>query len=194
MRHLLLSLAVGLMALVSPAYATDTVVTFSGTGMFSDGTTLTGTMEVDTTAGCVIGTAGCPAGGSGAPGAPVFTTPAYPAETFVLGANPGLSGPDTWGLPLISNPFCCGDLSTQVLFATGGTGTLVGYDGGAITGGQIVQDCGTNGVCNLHSDLMGSFTPETTGTVPEPSTWAMLIAGFAALGLLGYRKTRGALA
>jgi hypothetical protein len=26
--------------------------------------------------------------------------------------------------------------------------------------------------------------------VPEPSTWALMGLGFAALGLLGYRKTR----
>jgi hypothetical protein len=34
----------------------------------------------------------------------------------------------------------------------------------------------------------------TPGKVPEPSTWAMMIAGFGLLGVLGYRKTRRALA
>jgi hypothetical protein len=28
--------------------------------------------------------------------------------------------------------------------------------------------------------------------VPEPSTWAMLLLGFAGLGFLGYRQTRRA--
>jgi hypothetical protein len=30
-----------------------------------------------------------------------------------------------------------------------------------------------------------------SAAVPEPSTWAMMLAGFGLLGLLGYRKTRG---
>ncbi|HEX9169070.1 MAG TPA: PEPxxWA-CTERM sorting domain-containing protein, partial [Roseiarcus sp.] len=38
------------------------------------------------------------------------------------------------------------------------------------------------------------FQPETlafnlTFTVPEPSTWAMMLLGFAGLGFLGYRRT-----
>jgi hypothetical protein len=40
--------------------------------------------------------------------------------------------------------------------------------------------------------FVGSPVPEP---VPEPSTWAMMLAGFAGLGLLGYRKVgRGTLA
>jgi PEP-CTERM motif len=34
----------------------------------------------------------------------------------------------------------------------------------------------------------------TPPAVPEPSTWVMMALGFAGLGLLGYRKTRSALA
>jgi hypothetical protein len=29
------------------------------------------------------------------------------------------------------------------------------------------------------------------GDVPEPSRWAMMLLGFARLGLMGYRATRG---
>jgi PEP-CTERM motif len=43
---------------------------------------------------------------------------------------------------------------------------------------------------NLPDSGAGSVTvtPITSG-VPEPSTWAMMLAGFAGLGFLGYRQT-----
>jgi hypothetical protein len=34
------------------------------------------------------------------------------------------------------------------------------------------------------------FQSDVEGTVPEPSTWAMLMLGFAALGFIAYRKAR----
>jgi hypothetical protein len=35
--------------------------------------------------------------------------------------------------------------------------------------------------------------PSTFGTaVPEPSTWAMMLLGFAGLGFAGYRRSRKA--
>jgi hypothetical protein len=38
--------------------------------------------------------------------------------------------------------------------------------------------------------LLTSSSPEPPTSVPEPSTWAMLLAGFAALGFMGFRRTR----
>jgi hypothetical protein len=63
--------------------------------------------------------------------------------------------------------------------------------------------CG-RGDCTVSDDLNftfedgtlsaeGSFSASVvaaTPTVPEPSTWAMLLLGFAGLGLAGYRQTR----
>ncbi len=38
----------------------------------------------------------------------------------------------------------------------------------------------------------GTQTPITAGTVPEPSSWAMMLLGFVGLGYAGYRKTKSA--
>jgi PEP-CTERM motif len=48
------------------------------------------------------------------------------------------------------------------------------------------------------ADVLGNVgTGEAGGTgtivgTPEPSTWAMMLLGFAGLGFAGYRKARGA--
>jgi hypothetical protein len=44
---------------------------------------------------------------------------------------------------------------------------------------------------NLFDSISGgvTVTPITPGGVPEPSTWAMMLVGFAGIGFLGYRKT-----
>ena len=35
-----------------------------------------------------------------------------------------------------------------------------------------------------------TLTEDMTSGVPEPTTWAMMVLGFAGVGLLGYRRTR----
>lgn len=66
-------------------------------------------------------------------------------------------------------------------------------DSAEVTGG--LESC-----CSLKSltgtdrptvTLQYTFTPAST-PVPEPSTWAMLLLGFAGLGYAGYRQTRSA--
>jgi len=47
---------------------------------------------------------------------------------------------------------------------------------------------------NFEALAIGAITISTsTSTVPEPSTWAMMLLGFAGLGFAGYRRTRKAL-
>jgi hypothetical protein len=38
----------------------------------------------------------------------------------------------------------------------------------------------------------GSFGVAPPAIVPEPSTWAMMLAGFAGLALAGYRRAKAA--
>jgi hypothetical protein len=61
------------------------------------------------------------------------------------------------------------------------------------------------GVANEYNFYAGSvsannsFTPYqmsigSASAAPEPSTWALMLAGFAGLGLIGYRASRKGLA
>jgi hypothetical protein len=82
--------------------------------------------------------------------------------------------------------------SFDLVDAAGGAGadvTSLVLDGSACSAhGRYVFSCMTNnGVENLWLGLKGgSLTVNTT--VPEPSTWAMMFAGFAALGFAGWRR------
>jgi hypothetical protein len=37
---------------------------------------------------------------------------------------------------------------------------------------------------------LGGVSVALTSTIPEPSTWSMMLIGFAGLGFAGYRKSR----
>jgi hypothetical protein len=44
----------------------------------------------------------------------------------------------------------------------------------------------------LRGSGASKFTPVGVSAIPEPSTWAMMLLGFAGLGFVGYRRTRRA--
>jgi hypothetical protein len=52
--------------------------------------------------------------------------------------------------------------------------------------------CDFDGHCNNISadgfDNASKWTVAAAGTIPEPSTWAMMLLGFAGLGFAGYRR------
>jgi hypothetical protein len=56
-----------------------------------------------------------------------------------------------------------------------------------------VEGTTVNGI-NDHGQLVGFYADDVNGflanPVPEPSTWAMLLLGFAGLGFVGYRRNR----
>ena len=71
-----------------------------------------------------------------------------------------------------------------VLTITGG-GNIEGsvFAKAFIGGGELHNN-------NLFNGELPSTAALVTGAVPEPSTWAMLIAGFAGLAFLGWRRAR----
>lgn len=84
-----------------------------------------------------------------------------------------------------------------LMFSIGGTapvGTVVDlFDNGvsASTG----EDLGGFGVAVATAEMSLDYVAgDVTATAPEPSTWAMMILGFAGLGFAGYRKSRKAAA
>ena len=55
----------------------------------------------------------------------------------------------------------------------------------------VVDGLGPNGTGEIGGNMETIGTPVTTsGAVPEPSTWAMLLIGFAGLGFAGYRNAK----
>ena len=77
------------------------------------------------------------------------------------------------------------------MFSIGG-GTVVDLFSNGVGNGVGNAVFGV-GVANSRTALdyvMGGVT----ATAPEPSTWAMMILGFAGLGFAGYRKSRKAAA
>ena len=49
--------------------------------------------------------------------------------------------------------------------------------------------CFGSGSCN-GNDFTSKGTVAITAAVPEPSTWAMMLLGFAGVGFMGYRRSR----
>jgi hypothetical protein len=98
-------------------------------------------------------------------GAPVGL--AAGAQYWLVALQPDVNSSDAWFL------------------SNGDTGTNAANVFGSSTGPWTIEP----------GDRISAFQVDGTAPgVPEPSTWAMMALGFGLMGLLGYRKTRGALA
>jgi hypothetical protein len=120
------------------------------------------------------------------------------AQVFDSGAIPG--GPDGTAIGLT------GAIANDLFVNTNG-GTVVQIDLNTLaqttllTGGSrgdfVTVDPLTDSLLITQTDSLLRLTPINgtfTGAVPEPSTWAMMLLGFAGLGFMAYRrKSRPAL-
>jgi hypothetical protein len=70
----------------------------------------------------------------------------------------------------------------------------VGYYFDLVYDDRIVSTTDDGSVTLTQFYDIGTTGDFSTAAVPEPSTWAMMLLGFAGLGFAGYRRTRGAAA
>jgi hypothetical protein len=108
--------------------------------------------------------------------------------SFQMGSTQGSESWQVWGSD-----------SATAKFGDAGTFTITGADENDHTGLHIYnyyffsvlesQDSTANNV--LIQALDASTDPSRVGGVPEPTTWAMMVIGFAGLGLVAYRRKAG---
>jgi autotransporter-associated beta strand protein len=125
--------------------------------------------------------------------------------TFDLGANGISDQVDITGGTLALNTQNFGDFTftelgsftgtgTYDLFVTGGSGDITGSLG--TTTGSVTGTVGTYAATlSLNADAAGTLAGTqylvlTVGSVPEPSSWALMIGGFALLLVLQARRRR----
>jgi hypothetical protein len=156
--------------------ATCDAATFDVSGAFATGT-LGGTINIDVITGTVTS-----------------------ADVTALGTSPAVAGPFTTIDNLVEYPssdhllyisLSDGMSSTSdvlVLFLP--TSTLIRYFGGSMC--STMYSCSLSAQSYLEPGGLPEFQSLTFGTlsVPEPSTWAMMLLGFAGLGYAGYRRSR----
>ena len=169
MRYGLGALALAVALASAPARA-DVIRVFEANGVFEDGVALGGTITIDVTAGEVTAadlllSAPISAEVTGIAGTGEFGGGVI--QTFFTSAGPG-------------NPF-------PVIVLGFLTPSLVGYGGGPLASVAMPQG-GAASDYIAAADVDGVGLTSGTLTVPEPSTWAMMLLGFAGLGFAGYRR------
>jgi hypothetical protein len=138
---------------------------------FTDGGTATGTFSTDSITGAVtafdITTT---------PGQFISTGFEYDAATSLQGA--GL-GTNSFSLTQVDSPNRALELSFFNPLTSPGTDTLVFGES---------NECGSNSCGSFRSPIDGLAVGSAVSAVPEPTTWAMMILGFAGVGFVAYRR------
>jgi hypothetical protein len=77
--------------------------------------------------------------------------------------------------------------AVALIFSTPTAGSLIGFTGGSLS--SITRVRTQDGDLGWFLDS-GSLTETAGSPIPESSTWAMMLLGFAGLGYAGYRASR----
>lgn len=94
-------------------------------------------------------------------------------------SGPGLALVGVFGGPTITTPW-------EVILI--GSSASLTAPVGATTLYFGIPDGFQNGIAQFYHDNVGAFEVTVTSGVPEPSTWAMMILGFAGVGFIAYRR------
>ncbi len=121
------------------------------------------------------------------------------AETTVVSGDPLVN---QWRYSDVSPVELAADQDYYVgaLYTSGADNVVFpGYSGVSTTANinYIGATYGDGGVLSIPTNpdsANGFFGPNISASVPEPSTWAMLMLGFAGLGVAGYRASRKSVA
>jgi PEP-CTERM motif-containing protein len=111
--------------------------------------------------------------GSGSGGAGYWESGPLTGQQFSIGGSPYGTAYSDWGGIEPNNAPSAAYMNIGSLYA-------------GISGGQWADAAG--GVASAGDPVQGYFVEFSV--VPEPSTWAMMLIGFAGLGIAGYRRTK----
>ena len=162
------ALAVPALAFALAAVPAEASVTFNVTGTFSDGGTLTGTFVTDDALTTLQSTSLTVAGGSLGLDGVIFNDPSY-----IAAGTQNLPNDFTlWAFSSVNK-------SLGLVFST--PLTLSGADL-STSSSNYQQYVGTRTI------VSGSVTNADLAAVPEPASWALILMGFAAMGLALRRR------
>jgi hypothetical protein len=174
-----LALAVGLLlfALPLPSYASTILWTLDGV-TFEDGGTASGTFTTDSTSGAVtsfniVTTLGSTLGGT------TYDSSLYAANDNFFSPNSfAIAVPGSTVLPYINLAF---------LNPLTGAGTNPLQVSILLPENEVAFEC-SNYTCAVGRFANAGSAIGVVEAIPESSTWAMMILGFAGLGFLAYRR------
>ena len=178
------ALAVGLLfSFPLPSFASTIVWTLDGV-TFEDGGTASGTFAVESTTGAVTSFNISTTAGTILDGATYAPGNYFAFDNFFSPNSFAIAADNLLALPFINFAFL------NAMNSAGTNLLQVDFD---LPGDQVAFECSDN-TCEVSRFATGGSAIGVVEAIPEPSTWAMLILGFAGLGFLSYRRKKQGMA